>query len=54
VAPSTRGCRGRAKSSASRFTLQRARALVVETARDMEDGFAIHRMLKGALEEAGV
>jgi hypothetical protein len=35
------------------FTQQRARA-IVETARDMEDGFAIHRMLEGVLEEAGV
>ena len=35
------------------FTQQRARA-IVETARGMEDGFAIHRMLEGVLEEAGV
>jgi hypothetical protein len=28
--------------------------VIVETARGMEDGFAIHRMLEGVLEEAGV
>jgi phosphotransferase system, enzyme I, PtsP len=35
------------------FTLQRARSLLDE-ALEMEDGFAIHRLLSGALEEAGV
>ena len=35
------------------FTLQRARALL-EEALKMEDGFTIHRLLNGALEEAGV
>jgi phosphotransferase system enzyme I (PtsP) len=35
------------------FTLQRARALLDE-ALEMEDGFTIHRLLNGALEEAGV
>jgi phosphotransferase system, enzyme I, PtsP len=35
------------------FTLQRARSLLDE-ARGMEDGFSIHRLLNGALEEAGV
>jgi phosphotransferase system, enzyme I, PtsP len=35
------------------FTLQRARALL-EEALEMEDGFTIHRLLNGALEEAGV
>jgi phosphotransferase system, enzyme I, PtsP len=35
------------------FTLQRARSLLDE-ALEMEDGFAIHRLLNGALEEAGV
>ena len=35
------------------FTLQRARSLLDE-ARGMEDGFAIHRLLNGALEEVGV
>jgi phosphotransferase system, enzyme I, PtsP len=35
------------------FTLQRARSLLDEALR-MEDGFAIHRLLSGALEEAGV
>lgn len=35
------------------FTLQRARSLLDE-AHGMEDGFAIHRLLNGALEEAGV
>jgi phosphotransferase system enzyme I (PtsP) len=35
------------------FTRQRARALVGAALR-MEDGLAIHRMLHGALEEAGV
>jgi phosphotransferase system enzyme I (PtsP) len=35
------------------FTLQRARSLL-EKALMMEDGFAIHRLLNGALEEAGV
>jgi phosphotransferase system enzyme I (PtsP) len=34
------------------FTLQRARSLLDE-ALEMEDGFAIHRLLSGALEEAG-
>jgi len=43
----------RVKLMIRRFTQQRARA-IVETARGMEDGFAIHRMLEGALEEAGV
>lgn len=43
----------RVKSMTRRFTQRRARA-IVETARGMEDGFAIHRMLEGALEEAGV
>ena len=35
------------------FTLQRAHSLLDE-ALGMEDGFAIHRLLNGALEEAGV
>jgi phosphotransferase system enzyme I (PtsP) len=35
------------------FTLQRARSLLDE-ALGMEDGFAIHRLLNGALEDAGV
>jgi phosphotransferase system enzyme I (PtsP) len=35
------------------FTLQRARSLLEEALR-MEDGFAIHRLLNGALEESGV
>jgi phosphotransferase system enzyme I (PtsP) len=35
------------------FTVQRARSLLDE-ALGMEDGFAIHRLLNGALEEAGV
>ncbi|MGB7934528.1 MAG: phosphoenolpyruvate--protein phosphotransferase, partial [Gammaproteobacteria bacterium] len=35
------------------FTQQRARSLLDE-ALEMEDGFAIHRLLSGALEEAGV
>ena len=35
------------------FTLQRARSLLDE-ALGMEDGFAVHRLLNGALEEAGV
>jgi phosphotransferase system, enzyme I, PtsP len=35
------------------FTLQRARALL-DAALCMEDGFAIHRLLNGALEHAGV
>ena len=35
------------------FTLQRARALL-DAALCMEDGFAIHRLLNGALEQAGV
>jgi hypothetical protein len=35
------------------FTVQRARALR-GGALSMEDGFAIHRLLNGALEEAGV
>jgi phosphotransferase system enzyme I (PtsP) len=35
------------------FTRQRARSLLDE-ALGMEDGFAIHRLLSGALEEAGV
>jgi phosphotransferase system enzyme I (PtsP) len=35
------------------FTRQRARSLLDEALR-MEDGFAIHRLLSGALEEAGV
>jgi phosphotransferase system enzyme I (PtsP) len=35
------------------FTLQRARSLL-EEALGMEDGFAIHRLLNGALEESGV
>jgi len=35
------------------FTLQRARSLLDE-ALGMEDGFAIHRLLNGALEEVGV
>ena len=43
----------RVKLLIRRFTQRRARA-IVETARGMEDGFAIHRMLEGALEEAGV
>jgi phosphotransferase system, enzyme I, PtsP len=35
------------------FTLQRARSLLDE-ALEIEDGFAIHRLLNGALEETGV
>jgi len=35
------------------FTLQRARALL-DAALCMEDGFAVHRLLNDALEEAGV
>jgi signal transduction protein with GAF and PtsI domain len=35
------------------FTRQRARALL-DTALEMDDGFAIHRLLHGAREEAGV
>ncbi len=35
------------------FTAQRARALL-DAALRMEDGFAIHRLLNGALEQAGV
>ena len=35
------------------FTRQRARTLLYE-ALEMEDGFAIHRLLNGALKEAGV
>ena len=35
------------------FTQQRARA-ILETARGMQDGFAIHRMLEGVLNESGV
>ncbi|MEN8129032.1 MAG: phosphoenolpyruvate--protein phosphotransferase [Pseudomonadota bacterium] len=35
------------------FTLQRAR-LLLDEALGMEDGFAIHRLLSGALEEVGV
>jgi phosphotransferase system enzyme I (PtsP) len=35
------------------FTRQRARSLLDEVL-EMEDGFAIHRMLNGTLEEAGV
>jgi phosphotransferase system enzyme I (PtsP) len=35
------------------FTLQRARSLLDE-ALGMEDGFAIHRLLSGALEEVGI
>jgi phosphotransferase system, enzyme I, PtsP len=35
------------------FSLQRARALL-DAALCMEDGFAIHRLLNGALEQAGV
>ena len=43
----------RVKSMIRRFTRQRARALV-EVVRSMEDAFAIHRLLHGALEEHGV
>jgi phosphotransferase system enzyme I (PtsP) len=43
----------RVKSIVRRVTQQRARA-IVERARAMEDGFAIHRMLEGAVEEADV
>jgi hypothetical protein len=35
------------------FTVQRARALLGAALR-MEDGFAIHRLLNGALEEVGI
>jgi phosphotransferase system enzyme I (PtsP) len=35
------------------FTLQRARSLLGEALR-MEDGFVIHRLLNGALEEVGI
>ena len=43
----------RVKSMIRRFPQFRARALV-EAVRGMQDGFAIHRLLEGALEEAGV
>jgi phosphotransferase system enzyme I (PtsP) len=43
----------RVKLTIRRFTQRRARALV-EAVRGMENGFAIHRMLEGALEDAGV
>lgn len=43
----------RVKLMIRRFTQPRARALL-EAARGMENGFAIHRMLEGALEDAGV
>jgi len=43
----------RVKQVIRSFTLQRARSLLDE-ALGMEDGFAIHRLLNGALEEAGV
>ena len=43
----------RVKLMVRSFTLQRARA-VLDAARCMEDGFAIHRLLNGALKEAGV
>jgi len=43
----------RVKLTLRSFTLQRARALA-DVARSKEDGFAIHRLLNGALEEAGV
>ena len=43
----------RVKLAIRSFTLQRARSLLDE-ALGMEDGFAIHRLLNGALEEAGV
>jgi phosphotransferase system enzyme I (PtsP) len=43
----------RAKLVIRSFTLQRARALL-DVALGMEDGFAIHHLLNGALEEARV
>ncbi len=43
----------RVKQAIRSFTLQGARSLLDE-ALEMEDGFAIHRLLNGALEEAGV
>jgi len=43
----------RVKLAIRSFTVQRARALL-GAALSMEDGFAIHRLLNGALEEAGV
>ncbi|HEX6005655.1 MAG TPA: phosphoenolpyruvate--protein phosphotransferase [Burkholderiales bacterium] len=43
----------RVKLTIRSFTLQRARALA-DVARSKEDGFAIHRLLNGALEETGV
>lgn len=44
---------GHVKLAIRSFTLQRARSLLDE-ALGMEDGFAIHRLLRGALEEGGV
>lgn len=43
----------RVKGTIRRFTAQQARALL-EEALALEDGFAIHRLLVGALEEAGL
>ncbi|MEI2773759.1 MAG: putative PEP-binding protein [Candidatus Competibacter sp.] len=43
----------RVKWTIRRFTVHQARALLDE-ALTLEDGFAIHRLLDGALEEAGL
>jgi phosphotransferase system, enzyme I, PtsP len=43
----------RVKLTLRSLTLRRARALT-DVERSKEDGFAIHRLLNGALEEAGV
>jgi phosphotransferase system enzyme I (PtsP) len=43
----------RVRGTIRRFTAQQARALL-EEALALEDGFAIHRLLVGALEEAGL
>lgn len=43
----------RVRGTIRRFTAQQARALL-EEALALEDGFAIHRLLDGALEEAGL
>jgi phosphotransferase system, enzyme I, PtsP len=43
----------RIKLAIRSFSLQQARALV-DSARAMEDGFDVHRLLSGALQEAGV
>ena len=43
----------RVKWTIRHFTQRTARALL-DAARDMQDGFSIHRLLQGALEEAGM